>query len=142
MFAVFDLFAQVNFLAVLAAAAIFFMIGSVWYSGLFGQVWLKELQRHNVVIQTPTTSVIYTKMVTQFALNLLAAFAVACLVIATDSTTAYSGLMLGSFVVLCAAVAVGSMFIWESRSFKLFLIDMGYPLFGLLSSAVLLSVWR
>jgi len=139
----FSFFSYVNYGAVLVSAVVFFMLGSVWFSTLFGRMWVAELQRHNVIIKAPTTAALCTKMVLTFAANLLAAWCIALLVNMTGSTTAASGLQLGVIVVLgCAITTLASVFVWESRSLKLFLIDIGYPAVGIIASAIILSVWR
>ncbi len=83
------------------------------------------------------------KMILTFSANLLASFAMAELAILTGSCCAQTGLILGSIAALGIAVpALGSVFIWESRSLKLFLIDVGYPAIGIIIAAIIVSVWQ
>ena len=139
----FSVFFTINYLAVVVAAGVYFMMGSVWYSGLFGRAWLAELKKHNVTIHAPSTAQLRNKMIIAFVLNFITAVAVAWLVKMTESTTAMSGLMLGIVITIgFAATTIASMFNWEGRSVKLFLIDIGYPALGIIASAILLSVWQ
>jgi hypothetical protein len=135
---------SINYMAVFVSALVFFVIGSVWYSPLLmSNLWVEELKRHNVTIHAPTASSLRNKMLLTFGMNVLASFAMAYLVALTNATTWQAGLMLGKIVSLGFAVtSVAGVFIWESRSFKLFLIDVGYPILGIMSSAVILAVWR
>jgi uncharacterized protein DUF1761 len=138
-----SLLLSVNYFAIIVSAIIYFLIGSLWFSTLFGSLWTQELQRHNVVIKEPTTREILSKMLQTFLANIITAYAMAVLVTMTGSTTILSGLFLGILAAVgCAATTLGAVFTWESRSLKLFLIDIGYPALGIIASAILLSVWQ
>jgi hypothetical protein len=68
---------------------------------------------------------------------------VACLVAMVASTTINSGFLLGCILALgIAATTLASVFLWESKSLRLFLIDLGYPALGIIIASLLLSVWR
>lgn len=139
----FSFLSNINYLAVAVSSVIFFVLGSVWFSALFGTMWVAELENHNVTIEQPTSNDLFLKMALTFIANCMASFAMACLVIMTGSTTVATGLVLGIIASLgFVVVSIGSVFIWENRSLKLFLIDVGYPVLGILVAAVLLSVWR
>ena len=139
----FSFLSQVNYLAVAATSFIFFFLGSLWFSALFGSIWVKELKNHNVIIKEPTKSALMTKMFLTFGNNVLASLAMAILVNLTGSTTVISGIILGIIVTVgFATTTLASVFIWENRSLKLFLIDIGYPALGIITAAVLLSVWH
>jgi hypothetical protein len=139
----FSFLASINYLAVAVSSIVFFLLGSLWFSALFGSIWAQELKRHNVTIQQPTPRNVSIKMILTFAANVLASFAMAKLVILTGSNTLASGLTLGIITTLGFAVTtLASVFIWESRSLKLFLIDIGYPALGIIAAAIILSVWR
>jgi len=136
--------ADIHLIAVVVSALVYFFIGSLWYSpALFSSVWVDELKNHHVVITAPTSKTLVTKMLLSFVSNFATALAMAHLVALTDSTTCMSGLKLGILAAVgFAAPTLASVFIWESRSLKLFLIDIGYPVVGIIASAVLLSVWH
>lgn len=139
----FNFLLHINYIAVIAAAIIFFIIGALWFSVLFGVTWSQELTRHNIVIKEPTSHEIMIKMGLNFVKNLILACALAVLVSITGSKTALSGVLLGALVGCCiAASAMADIFIWESRSLKLFLIDASYQVIGIVVATVLLSVWR
>ncbi len=134
---------QTTYLAIAASTIIFFLLGSLWFSALFGSLWSEELKRNNVVIEKPSQNVLYTKMALTFACNLLISIVLACLVYMTGSTTLLSGLILGLKVALGIVLpVVGMVFIWENKSWRLFLIDAGYPAVGIVIGTILLSLWR
>ena len=133
----------INYFAVFISSIIYFIIGSLWYSVFFGSMWVDELKKHNVFIRPPTQQKLIKSMVLTFIINLITCFAMAYLINITNSTSAVSGLIIGSIVAGgFAATTLGSVFTWESRSFKLFLLDSGYPVLGIITAAVILSLWH
>ncbi len=137
------LLSQINLVAVLISAIVYFMIGSLWYSFLVRDAWVAELKEHDVTIKQHAKEVLRTKMLLTFCANVLASIAMALLVIMAGSTTVYSGFCLGLLCVLgFAATTLGTVFIWEHRSFRLFLLDIGYPAIGLIVAAIILSIWQ
>lgn len=134
---------EINYLAVAVSSIVFFFIGSLWFSALFRNLWVKELKRHDVTIKEPTKEVLLQKMLLTFGANILASFAMACLVIITGSTTLATGFFLGFIAALGFAVpTLGSVFVWENRSLTLYLIDVGYPVVGIIAIAMILSIWQ
>ncbi len=140
----FSFLSSINYIAVAVSSVVFFILGSFWFAPLFfGSMWREELKHHNVTIKQPAQNVLLTKMLLTFCANILASFSMAELVVLTGSSTVETGLILGTIAALGFAVtAVASVFVWENRSLKLFLIDVGYPVVGIIIAAVLLSVWR
>jgi len=133
----------INYAAVITCAVAFFILGAAWFSALFGSIWAEELSKHNIVITQPTSTQLMTKMGLNFLKNGIIALAMAYAVAITGSVTASSGLILGAIIAFGFAVpAMADIFIWESRSIKLFLIDTGYQIVGFIMTAVILSVWR
>ena len=136
-------FNHANYWAVLVAAAAYFVIGSLWFSALFGNIWSKEVEKHGTKIKEPTGKEIGVKLIQTFAGNLIAATAIAILVSLAGISTWSAGLELG---LICgigfAAAVIVIAYTWESRSFKLMAIDFGYPVVGITACAIILSVWK
>ena len=136
-------FDQANYWAILVSAVAYFVLGSLWFSALFGNMWSKEVEKHGVKIKDPAGKDIGIKMVQTFIGNLLAAFAMA-VVVSLGSVSGWSdGLELG---LICgigfAAAAIIIAYTWESRSFKLMAIDFGYAVAGITACGTILSVWK
>lgn len=137
------LFSEMNIWAVLVSAAAYFVLGSLWFSILFGNVWSKEVEKHGVKINQPTGKDIGIKMFQTFIGNLIAAVAMAILVHMSRSSTWQSGFHLGFICGIgFAAASIVIAYTWESRSFKLMAIDFGYPVVGITVCGVILSVWK
>jgi hypothetical protein len=134
---------QMNLWAILVAAVVYFILGSLWFSILFGGFWSKEVERLGILIKDPAKSTIAAKMVQTFVGNLIAAFSMGYIVFATHSFNAIAGLKLG---LLCgigfAAVAMIIAYTWESRSFRLQMIDTGYAVIGITVCGIIISAWR
>ncbi len=132
-----------NYLALFVAALAYFVLGSLWFSALFGKLWSAEVQKHGVVMKEPSKKDIGTKMLSTFIYNAIAAISIGYLVYVTGITNWVAGLKLG---LLCgigfAAIAVGISFTWESRSTKLLLIDAGYAVVGITVCGIILSIWH
>lgn len=139
-----ELFMHVHYGAIIASVVVFFALGALWFSVLFNTSWVAELKNHNVVINDEPAR---EKMMSLMGLTLLnhvvVVLAMAYLVYWTNSQTVESGLRLGLVTAVgFTATAVAGVFLWENRSVKLFLIDVGYQMIGVILSAVILSVWR
>ena len=132
-----------HWLAILLSALIYFVIGSLWYSALFGRLWMAEVARHGIVIKDPDKKQIWNKMIQTFIFNLIVAFSLAYLVFVSGSYTWLSGLKLG---LLCGlglgAMAIAISCIWESRSLRLIAIDCGYALVGMMICGAILAAWH
>lgn len=139
----FSLISQINCWAIVASVAVFFFLGAFWYSVLFSKAWVHELMLHNVTIKDPSIHKLLINMGLTLVNNSIIVCVLACLVTMTGSSTLESGLSLG-LMVGCGfiATAIGGVFIWESRSLKLFFIDAGYQVIGAVIAAIILSVWR
>ena len=136
-------FEHTNYWSILTAAAAYFVIGSLWFSLLFGNIWSREVEKSDVKIKEPTGKEISQKMIQTFIGNVIAALAMAILVYLTGISGWPGGLKLG---LLCglgfAASSIVIAYTWESRSFKLMAIDFGYPVVGFTVCAIILSLWK
>jgi hypothetical protein len=132
-----------NFLSILVAAIAYFALGSLWYSVLFGKIWMAEMEKSGVNLKDPEKKGMTLKMIQTFLLNFVTAFSTAYLVFVSGVNNWLAGFKLG---LLCgigfAAAGIAIAFTWESRSIKLIVIDSGYAVFGIGICGVILSVWH
>jgi hypothetical protein len=132
-----------NYWAILVSALTYFILGSLWFSVLFGKIWSAEVQKQGIKIKDPAKNEIALKMLQTFLGNLFAAFSIAYLVYITGVSNWHAGLKLG---LLCgvgfAAAAICIAYTWESRSLKLLLIDCGYAVVGISFCGIILSLWH
>ena len=113
---------EVNWLAVVVAAASAFVLGGLWYGPLFLKTWSREAgiavdsnKRHPAAVFGGA-----------FLLSLLAAWAVAALIGRAEPSLLFAvhvGLLAG---VCFVATSFGINYLFAGRSLKLWLIDAGY----------------
>lgn len=129
----------VNWLAVLVAAISSFVVGAVWYSPVVvGKAWMKEnnfkmedLKGGNPVVMYGLTFVLAFIIATNLAFFLGGE---AGLVMGM----AYGGLAgLG-----WAAMAIGTIYIFERKSFRLWLIHAGYITVQFVAMGAILGAWH
>ncbi|MGH2568516.1 MAG: DUF1761 domain-containing protein [Bacteroidota bacterium] len=136
-------FALTNFLAVLAAAVAYFLLGALWYSALFWDIRTKALEAQGVILKEPSKREAAQKLLLTFLAGLVASFGMAYLIYWTGSHRFTSGLALGLAVGLCfGATGIGVSYLRESRPLKLIIIDSGYQVVGITMIGIVLSVWK
>jgi hypothetical protein len=135
---------QINYWAVLLASIIYFVIGALWFAPSFlGTIWKKELENHRVQFLGASSEKMILTMGVTFVSCVLSAFGLALLIHLTGCSTALSGFVLGCIISAFFVVpTVATVFVWENRSINLFLIDVGYPVVGIIVSAIILTLWR
>ena len=132
--------AGMNWIAVVCAAAAYWLIGVIWYVALFGKIWAAGVQEHGVKLEQ---SGMGSKMVGNFLCNLVAAFIMQRLIARTGIADLGHGLKLGAGVGLgFSATALTIQYLWESKPFKVWLIDGSYHFVGCLALGAILAVWR
>jgi hypothetical protein len=139
----FALLADVNWLAVVLAAVVYFVLGSVWFARrVFGTPWMRSIGWEPTGGEGPAAAA----LAGAFAASLVAAVAVALLVEAADVTGLGDGLVLG--VVLAVGVVAATHLVTalfepvRPQPMTWFAVMAGYHGAGLLLAAVILAVWR
>jgi len=128
---------QLNFWAIIAAAIIPMVVGTLWYSpALFGPAWMKMVGLKEM---KPSAGL----MVLGGLVSLLTAYVLAHVVDYMSADTWLDGAKAGSFMWLgfIAAVYLNQV-IWEKKPFNLFLIGGGATLVNLIIMGIILTVWR
>lgn len=136
-----QVFSQINYLAVLVAAILYFVIGAMWYAPqLLGNAWMRERGLKPEDIQGGANPAL---LGTTFVALLVGALVMGYVVTASGTTGLVAGLITGLLVGAgFAATTIGITFLYEARSLKLFLIDTGYHLTGFAIAGILLSLWK
>lgn len=112
---------SINWLGVLLAAFSTFMIGGIWYSALFSKIW----QQESGVTDSQLKEGVATRFVGSFFLAFVAALNLEFF-LGPEATLVF-GLIAGLLVgVGWVATAIGTNYLFEHRSMKLFLINAGY----------------
>lgn len=130
---------NLNIWAVLVAALSTFLIGGLWYSpAVFGKAWMKE----NGFTEESLKN---SNMVKIFGLAFFLAF------IAAINLAMYMGPedrpemgALWGFLAGFGWVAtfIGTHYLFERKSFRLFMINAGYSVVSLTIMGVILAIWK
>jgi len=132
--------AGMNWIPIIGAAAAYWVIGAIWYIALFGKTWAAGIEQHGVKLER---SGMAAKMIGNFICNLVAAAIMARLIARTNIHDLGHGLKLGAGVGLgFSATALTVQYLWESKPFKVWLIDAGYHFLGCVAIGGTLAVWR
>ncbi len=130
---------QINYLAVVVAAIISFVIGGVWYSPImFAKAWMKENGFNEEELKNANMGKIFGS---SFILALIISFNLAAFI------GPQGDLSFGLFAGFAAgfgwvAMSIGTMYLFERRSFKLFLINAGYQIVTYTIMGGILGVWK
>ncbi len=133
---------HLNYLAVIVAAIVYFIIGFFWYSPmLLGNIWAKEVD-----IKRSGSAMPVMPMIGQFIAAVIYAAGVAIIVSLLGSVGSKMGFMTG----IKAALITIVFFILPANSstwfFKgkpvLFFIEWGYQSIGALVIGIIMSIWR
>ena len=127
-----------NWLAIIVATAVGFIIGAIWYGPLFGDAWLSAIGKTADQIQpSPAPFVI------SFFTALITAIVLAMLINALDVSTLGGGVVLGLLVgVGFIATAMASDAAFGDTGLKLWLIQSGYRVLYSVVMGAILAVWR
>ena len=130
---------DINYWAILVAALSTFLIGGLWYSpAVFGKAWMKENGFTEEDMKKGNMAKIFGLA---FFLGLIAAFNLAMFMGPEDRAEmgALWGFLAGFGWV---ATFVGTHYLFERKSFKLFLINAGYSVVALTVMGVIIAAWK
>jgi hypothetical protein len=130
-----------NHLALLVAALILWLLGAVWYSpALFAKPWMASL---GIRPETANRKTMIPGMISSFIGDLLLALVLAHITGWANATTFGWGAFIGALVWLgFFAAPAFPQGLYENRPFRLFAINTGYWLVGLIIVGGMLAVWR
>jgi hypothetical protein len=133
---------EVNYLAVIAAAVATFLLGGLWYSPvLFGNAWQREQRESGVSEDQMKNASMAMIFGLAFVLSLVAAWVFA-LFLGPRPPMAL-GLGAGFSAGLCwVAASFGINYLFERRSFKLWLINGGYHTLQFTIVGLILALWH
>jgi hypothetical protein len=130
-----------HLLAILVVALIAFMLGGLWYSVLFGKMWMKEM--HFTEEQMKSKEGIGRIFGGAFLLTLVSTITLATLIAAHRINQVPAGIEMGLFVgigLVAARHATNALF--EKRTLRHVLIVAGYDVTLCAMQGAILAVWR
>jgi len=136
---------HVNYLAVLVAAVVIFVLGGLWYSKmLFAKRWTVLMGKSEEELKASSASANMPLMfLGAFICGLLIAWALAIIINHFPPYTALRGVEIG--VVCWVGFAASTSFataLFSMQPKQLWLINSGYNLVSFVLAGVILAVWR
>jgi len=136
-------FSDINYLAVLAGVVVNMVAGALRYSPLlFANPWMAEtgisMEQFN---ENP--SLAFEGCVVSIFASVIIVITLAMIVQLTGASTAAEGVLLGLLagVGFVAATQLPN-YMFESRSLKIYVINVGYPVVTFTTIGLLLTVWQ
>jgi len=130
---------ELNYLAVLVAALSTFLIGGLWYSpAVFGKSWMKENGFREEDMKNPNVLKIFG---TTFLLAIISSINLA-MFLGPENDPAMGALWGFAAGFGWVATFVGTHYLFERKSFRLFLINAGYSVVALTVMGVILAAWK
>ena len=134
----------INYLAVLVAGFATFMLGALWYTALFGKLWIKLhgwSEEKVKALQARLPPPIF--LGGMFVCYLVIAFVMAALVTSFNLNTAADGVILGLLLWLGPAAAIAfTGQLASDKPLAVYGIDVTFQLIFLVFMGGLLAVWR
>jgi hypothetical protein len=130
---------NINYWAILVASLSTFLIGGLWYSpAVFGKIWMRE---NNFKEEDMKGGNMVKIFVVSFILGLIAAVNLAMFMGPEDKPMmgALWGFLAGFGWV---ATFIGTHYLFERRSFTLFLINAGYSIVALTVMGIIIAAWK
>ena len=133
-----SIISSINYLSVIVAALSSFVVGMLWYGPvLFGKAWMAENGFSDEDVQGGNMLRTYG---TAFVLGLIIAFNLD-MFLGADATFTW-GLTAGALAGIgWVAASIGTMYLFEKKSLKLFLINGGYHAVNFTVMGGILGAW-
>lgn len=135
---------DINWLAVLAAAAATMVLGALWYSPLlFGNLWIKAHGFTKERIDRMKEGGMGKAYGFSFVAYLVMVTVLSILIEVSRLTTAFGGACIGWLCWLGFAATIGlTSHLFSERKLSAYLIDVGYQLVYLVVMGAILGAWR
>jgi hypothetical protein len=131
---------QINYYAVVTCTLLYMVLGTVWYTVLFGKAWMSMME---ITPEQLKTSEIQERaklgLVTSIVCYFLMSLTLSCFIRYGGAKTATDGLEIG---MLCwFGFTFTTMLPNHLFSKKLAIIDIGFPMVGMSLMGILLATW-
>jgi len=132
-------FPEINYYVVLVSALAFFVIGAIWYSPvLFANSWLKEL---GITKEDMAKGSMTKTFGVSFLLMLVMAFNLAAFI--GNGMGIQFGATAGALTGIgWVALAIGINYLYERKSFRIWLINAGYMAVSFTVMGAIIGAWQ
>jgi len=130
---------RLNWLAVLVAAIVDWLLGAVWFS-VFAMQWHAGAPQPEP--QAGMAHPNFWPYLIALLCSFLLAYVIARLVANSHTHGLFRGIVTGILVGLAAAVAMVTEMVFEVRTGSFILISAAYPLAGCILMGIIIGVWK
>ncbi len=132
---------KINIWAVVAAAAVYWMLGAAWFT-IFSKPWLLSIGKTMEQLQKEGVNPGIAYGVA-FVCNLVIAYVLGWVMVNTGEQTVARGITMGALLwVGFVGTTIGTAHIFEGRSLEGFVLTAGYPLVGMLLMGAIVGGWK
>lgn len=130
-----------NYLAITLAAVTCFLFEAAWYS-YFIQDWLDGIGRTSAWLMATGVNPALQYATAMLSAAVLAA-AISCVTQLTGPQTALRGMRVAALLWLgCVLTTWGTEYVFEVRTYKLFAINTGFWLIGMVVMGAIVGAWK
>lgn len=133
-------FESINWLAVVVATIVTFIVGGVWYHDkVLGTKWMQAVGLKKKDIENANMAKIFGS---SFVLSFVTAIFLAIFADAFQIDSAVNGALFGGVIgVFFVATAIGTQYAFAQRSFELFAIDASYVIITFAVMGGVIGAW-
>ena len=130
-----------NYLAITLAAVACFLFEAAWYS-FFIQAWLDGIGRTAASLMATGVNPAL-QYVTALVSAAVIATAISCVTQLTGPQTALRGIKVAALLWLgCVLTTWGTEYVFEVRTYKIFAINVGFWLIGMVIMGAIVGAWK
>lgn len=134
-----DLISSLNWLSIIVATVVYFILGALWYSPvLFGNIWMELRNLDKDTMEQPNPIIYLYSFILQFIGVISLAIFISALGVDSAGNGALIGFGAGAGFVFSLAGTTG---IFTDIPMKLHFLDNGYHVAGLIIAGFILGVW-
>ncbi len=134
-----ELFSSLNWISVIVATLVYFVLGAIWYSPvLFGNIWMKLRDLNPETMEQPNPIIYLYSFILQFIAVVSLALFITALGVDSAGNGALIGFGAGAGFVFSLAGTTG---IFTEIPMKLHFLDNGYHVVGLVLAGLVLGMW-
>lgn len=134
-------FSHANWLAIAVAAVAYFAVGGLWYSVLFGKLWIKStgIDMNRPDAKKGAGGIMFMTFILEFIICIALAM-IASRMMLTGGVI--SGIKLGLLTGTCfCAITIFISYLYQMKPKTLSMIDGGYHIVGNVVASVIICIW-
>ena len=133
-----------NWLAILVAAVAYFALGSVWFSVLFGKQWmaLNGIPEPTPEKKEEMKKMMMPLMLKTFVMGFVMAFVIGLLAMSIGVYRCIPGIKLGLGLSVVGVIPLIMADMYLMKPLKLWFIDAGYHVVGIVLMSIIIAVWH